>query len=57
MRVGNTSRGGNTWEGQIDDLRIYRRALSTTEIAAVYNPPQRPLPTISTAAGQGTGLP
>lgn len=38
MRVGDTTRGGNSWNGQIDDLRIYRRALSQTEVAALYNP-------------------
>jgi hypothetical protein len=38
MRVGDTTRGGNSWNGQIDDLRIYRRALSQSEVAALYNP-------------------
>lgn len=39
LRVGDTSRGGNPWLGQLDDLRIYRRALSQTEIAAIYHTP------------------
>ncbi|MES2982630.1 MAG: LamG-like jellyroll fold domain-containing protein [Verrucomicrobiota bacterium] len=39
MRVGDTTRGGNSWDGQIDDLRIYRRALTQQEIATLYNPP------------------
>jgi hypothetical protein len=38
LRIGDTSLGGNSWNGQIDDLRIYRRALSQPEIAALYNP-------------------
>jgi YVTN family beta-propeller protein len=39
MRVGDTSRGWNGWNGQLDDLRIYRRALSQTEIATLFSPP------------------
>ncbi|MGJ8639618.1 MAG: LamG-like jellyroll fold domain-containing protein [Opitutaceae bacterium] len=38
LNIGNTSRGGNPWHGQIDDLRIYRRALTPAEIAALYAP-------------------
>jgi hypothetical protein len=40
LTIGNTTRGGNGWAGQIDDLRIYRRALSQSEIAALYSAPQ-----------------
>lgn len=36
MRVGDTTRGGNPWRGQLDDLRIYRRALSQSEISALH---------------------
>ncbi len=39
LRVGDTSRGGNPWVGQMDDLRIYRRALSQAEVTALYNAP------------------
>ncbi len=39
MRVGDTTRGGNPWNGQLDDLRIYRRALTQLEVATLYNPP------------------
>lgn len=39
MRVGDTTRGGNPWRGQIDDLRIYRRALSQAEVNALYTAP------------------
>lgn len=39
LRVGDTSRGGNPWLGQLDDLRIYRRALSPAEITALYTAP------------------
>jgi hypothetical protein len=38
LRVGDTSNGWNTWNGQLDDLRIYRRALTPAEITALYNP-------------------
>ncbi len=30
-------RKSNIWDGTIDDVRIYNRALSTTEIADIYN--------------------
>lgn len=40
MRVGDTSRGGNPWVGQLDDLRIYRRALAPQEIAALFHAPE-----------------
>lgn len=39
LRIGDTTLGGNSWNGQIDDLRIYRRALSQSEIAALYAAP------------------
>jgi hypothetical protein len=39
MRVGDTTLGGNAWNGQLDDLRIYRRALTQQEVATLYNPP------------------
>jgi hypothetical protein len=39
LRIGDTSHGGNSWNGQIDDLRIYKRALTPGEIATLYNPP------------------
>jgi hypothetical protein len=39
LRVGGLSSGYNGWFGQIDDLRIYRRALTTTEITTLYTAP------------------
>jgi hypothetical protein len=39
LRVGDTTQGGNSWVGQLDDLRIYRRALTQTEIATLYTAP------------------
>ncbi|MES2569739.1 MAG: LamG-like jellyroll fold domain-containing protein, partial [Verrucomicrobiota bacterium] len=39
LRIGNTTRSGNPWIGQIDELRIYRRALSQSEIAVLFNTP------------------
>ncbi len=42
LAIGDTSNGYNGWAGQIDDLRIYRRALTPTEITALYNAPATP---------------
>ena len=39
LRIGDTTLGGNAWNGQIDDLRIYRRALSQAEVTTLFNPP------------------
>ena len=39
LRIGDTTLGGNPWNGQLDDLRIYRRALSQSEIAALHAAP------------------
>ncbi len=39
-RIGDTTRGGNGWVGQIDDLRFYKRALTPSEIAALHTAPQ-----------------
>lgn len=39
LRIGDTSNGWNGWRGQLDDLRIYRRALAPAEIAALVAPP------------------
>jgi DNA-binding beta-propeller fold protein YncE len=43
LRIGDTSHGGNAWQGQLDDLRIYRRALSPAEIDALHSPPPAPI--------------
>lgn len=53
MRIGAMSAGWNGWVGQLDDFRIYRRALTPQEIANLYNPPATgPTATISAAPGQ-----
>lgn len=39
LRIGDTTLGGNAWNGQLDDLRIYRRALNQGEITALYTAP------------------
>lgn len=46
LRIGDTSFGGNGWNGQLDDLRIYRRALSASEVQSLYTPPT-PTPTVT----------
>ena len=39
LRVGDTSNGWNGWVGQLDDLRIYKRALTAAEISTLVAPP------------------
>jgi YVTN family beta-propeller protein len=39
FRIGGLSAGWNGWLGQIDDFRIYRRALGQSEITALYTAP------------------
>jgi Concanavalin A-like lectin/glucanases superfamily/Bacterial Ig-like domain/Immunoglobulin I-set domain/Putative Ig domain len=39
LRIGGLSAGWNGWAGQIDDLRIYRRALSPAEITTLHQAP------------------
>lgn len=39
FRIGGLSAGWNGWAGQIDDFRIYRRALAPAEITALYTAP------------------
>ena len=39
LRIGDTTLGGNGWNGQLDDFRIYRRALTPPEIATLFAPP------------------
>jgi len=52
LRIGDTTLGGNSWNGQLDDLRIYRRALSPAEVAQLYSPPTGPQVTLALAPGQ-----
>ena len=52
LRIGDTTLGGNSWNGQLDDLRIYRRALSQSEVAQLYAPPVGPTVSIAMAPGQ-----
>jgi hypothetical protein len=37
LRLGGWVSGGRNFSGLIDDLRIYNRALSATQITAMYN--------------------
>ncbi|MFZ1719720.1 MAG: LamG domain-containing protein [Candidatus Moraniibacteriota bacterium] len=37
FRIGAESDNGNPFDGKIDEVRIYNRALSATEVAALYN--------------------
>ncbi len=53
LRVGDTTLGGNPWRGQLDDLRIYRRALSQPEIASLYAPPSSATATATITASPG----
>ena len=36
LRIGSLSSGSNRWSGQLDDFRIYNRALSATEVGELY---------------------
>jgi hypothetical protein len=57
LRIGDTSHGGNSWNGQIDDLRIYKRALTPAEITALYTPPASAINYDSWLAGLSTPPP
>ena len=37
VTIGNIPGGGRAWDGSLDDVRIYNRALSATEIRQLYN--------------------
>lgn len=37
FRIGNIEGAGNTFLGSIDDVRVYNRALSATEVKQLYN--------------------
>jgi hypothetical protein len=52
LRIGGMSAGWNGWAGQLDDFRIYRRALSQGEVAQLYSPPVGPTVSITLAPGQ-----
>jgi YVTN family beta-propeller protein len=55
MRVGGMSGGWNEWNGQLDDFRIYRRALTPAEIGELYaGASSMPTVQISPAPGQET---
>ncbi len=36
LRVGSLTSGSNSWSGQLDDFRVYNRALSATEVGELY---------------------
>ena len=67
MRVGSTVYGGNYFNGVIDEVRIYGRVLSTSEIQVDFNAgpdssanvlakfPQGTTQVITTLSWQGTG--
>ena len=37
IRNGNSNEPSTFWNGSIDDFRLYQKALSTTEVSAIYN--------------------
>jgi hypothetical protein len=37
FRIGAESDNGNPFDGKIDEVRVYNRALSSTEVSALYN--------------------
>jgi hypothetical protein len=48
LRIGSRQ-SGNRWKGQIEDLRIFRRALAPDEIALLGDAPQRAIAAIPAA--------
>lgn len=36
LRIGSLTSGSNSWSGQLDDFRIYNRALSATEVGELH---------------------
>jgi DNA-binding beta-propeller fold protein YncE len=57
LAIGDTSNGYNGWNGQLDDLRIYKRALTPAEITALYNAPAQPAGYDTWLAAQSTPVP
>jgi len=54
----NSGATNRRWKGQIDDLAIWRRALSPTEIASIYNSGTGvPIDTLLGADTDGDGMP
>lgn len=49
MRLSNWGGGGRYWNGQIDELHVFNRALSAAEIAAIYNASSAGVCTASTS--------
>ncbi len=37
IAIGNSGSGGRFWDGMLDDIRVYERALSATDIQKLYN--------------------
>ena len=51
LKIGDSSNGGNPWSGQLDDFRIYNRALSAAEVGELYAADSTNFaPVVSTAA-------
>ncbi|MBW8034414.1 MAG: T9SS type A sorting domain-containing protein, partial [Planctomycetes bacterium] len=53
--IGQYTSGGNNFDGLIDDIRIYSRALSAAEIEALYYEDGWPLPAAPTGLAAATG--
>ena len=60
LKIGSQSGGSNAWSGQLDDFRIYNRALSQTEVGELYAADPAgfaPVVSISVPASVGAGSP
>jgi len=54
--IGNRDGSSGKWEGDIDDVRIYNRALSATEVAYLYNSGAAQIAASSATLQNGTTL-
>lgn len=60
LKIGASSTGSNPWSGQIDDFRIYNRALSQTEVGDLYTADPAgfaPVVSIATPGSVSVGVP
>ena len=56
MCIGAMSAGWNEWNEQVDDFRVYARALTQLEISSLFSPPD-PSPTVSISPANGQPSP
>lgn len=55
VMIGNSAFASRTWDGYIDDVRIYNRELSASDVLQLYNSSDTTPPIISSVASSTTG--